>query len=80
MVRVPGLETICYINKDITLGAQTKRRGDAGPGRKLLRGVASPAAFITPVEVLPFAGKLTRVGAGRIPSGLPGATSFPPGG
>ena len=38
-------------------GAQTKRRGDARPVRRLLRGVASPAAFIDPPKESPFPGK-----------------------
>jgi hypothetical protein len=43
---VASREPICYVNKDIGSGAQTKRRGGAGPVRRLLGGKASPAAFV----------------------------------
>jgi hypothetical protein len=34
-----------YNEKAIAIGAQTERRGEAGPGRDLLGSETSPAAF-----------------------------------
>jgi hypothetical protein len=43
---VASREPICWSNEDIDPGAQTKRRGSAGPVRILLGGKASPASFV----------------------------------
>jgi hypothetical protein len=40
-----------YQERAIAPGAQTERRGDAGPVRNLLGGLASPAAFLLSVEL-----------------------------
>jgi hypothetical protein len=57
MVGVACGESICYTIKDIHPGAQTKRRGGARPVRKLLGGMASPAAFLFPSNESPFRGE-----------------------
>jgi hypothetical protein len=41
-----------YNESAIDPGAQTERRGDAGPVRALLGGETSPAAFLRSVEVV----------------------------
>jgi hypothetical protein len=45
---------ICANDDDVSPGAQTERRGDAGPVRGLLGCVASPAALVVPGEERPF--------------------------
>jgi hypothetical protein len=46
----PGRDDLLYYEMTPTPGAQTKRRGDAGPVRAMLGGVTSPAAFVAPAK------------------------------
>jgi hypothetical protein len=52
-----GAAGLRYHKRDIIPGAQTERRGDAGPVRVLLGGGHAPAALLSVVRSQSFIGK-----------------------
>jgi hypothetical protein len=72
------VKAVCDRLKDIAPGAQTKCRGDAGPVRILLGGLASPAAVLPNSAHFPLTPKmLLRKTCGAAKPVKPVAFQFP---